>query len=204
MESLSDRYQSITTRIQNRARLCGRDPSEITLIAVTKMHPFETIEALYQLGQRDFGENYVQELISKSRQAREKGYADIRWHFIGHLQSNKVKVLLPEVYAIHSVDSVKLASEVSKKAERPVPIFLEINIDEEESKTGAKPGELLALLRGVRALPQLELQGLMCIPSPEDPKKLRLSFRKVRELGAQMIGARCHNSMGMSDDFEIA
>lgn len=184
--------------------MVGRDPSEITLIAVTKMHPFETVEALYKLGQRDFGENYVQELLEKAALASAQGLNEIRWHFIGHLQSNKVKSLLPVVHAIHSVDSAKLAQEISKRADRKIPVFLEINVDEEASKSGAKPAEILPLFRAVRELPNLEVRGFMCIPEPGDNKKTRLSFRKLRELAAQMIGAKAQCSMGMSDDFEIA
>jgi len=204
VESLKSRFESITRRIDERASQVGRDPASVTLIAVTKMHPFETIEELYRLGQRDFGENYVQELLGKAEQAVARGLTEIRWHFIGHLQSNKVKSLLPIVYAIHSVDSAKLATEISKRAEREIPIFLEINVDEEESKTGAKPAEILALFRAVRDLPNVEVRGFMCIPAPGDNNRTRLSFRKLRDLAAQMIGAKAECSMGMSDDFEIA
>lgn len=204
METLSARFDSIRSRIRERAEKVGRDPATVTLIAVTKMHPFETIEELYRLGQRDFGENYVQELLGKAEQAAARGLSEIRWHFIGHLQSNKVKSLLPVVHAIHSVDSAKLAQEISKRAERKTPIFLEINVDEEESKSGAKPAEILPLFRAVRELPNIEIRGFMCIPAPGDNQRTRLAFRKLRELAAQMIGARAECSMGMSDDFEIA
>src|SRR5690606_37677247 len=114
--------------------------------AVAKTYPLEAIEALYRLGQRDFGENYVQELVSKAEAAAQRGLEGIRWHFVGHLQSNKARMLIPHVHAIHSVDSVRLAEELAKRwrssgREGRLPVFLEVNLSGEETKAGVHPDD---------------------------------------------------------------
>lgn len=179
------------------------------LIAVSKGQPLDKILEAYEAGQRDFGENYVQELTEKAEQVRARGITDLRWHFIGHLQTNKVKQLLPVVSAIHTVGSQRLAQELSKRwassgRENPLPVFLEVNIDREESKGGLDPATVLADFAAMRDLPGLDWRGLMCIPAPEGGRSGE-SFRRLVELEKQCRPATAGElSMGMSDDFEVA
>ena len=175
---------------------------------MSKTRPVEDILELYHLGHRDFGENYVQELIEKSQLILDQGISDIRWHFIGRLQSNKVKLLIPHVFAIHAIDSTKLAHEISKHmiSKRPhekLLGFIAVNIDQEPSKSGLPTDQVIALAQRISGLENLQLGGLMCIPSPE--KDPQIAFRKLRALEEQ-----CHPntngllSMGMTSDFETA
>lgn len=180
----------------------GERAEPVTLIAVSKTQPVEALEKLYKEGQRDFGENYVQELMEKARWFNEKGYFDVRWHFIGHLQSNKVKQIVSLVHCIHSVDSEKLALEIAKRREgEALPIFIQVNIDQEATKSGVSPQDLTALVERVSQLPTLKVLGLMCIPEPSSKN----AFGRLRELEAS---CKPHTlgmlSMGMSQDFEEA
>lgn len=195
----AERLQTIRSRI----------PAGVTLIAVSKTHPLEAIEELYALGQRDFGENYAQEMIEKAAGLRARGYSEIRWHFIGHLQTNKVKLILPHVHAVHSVDSERLAAELSKRhmasqAATKLSIFLEVNIDGEGSKTGVTPSDAPAIAARISAMPGLQLEGLMCIPTKEGSDHA-VPFKALRELERR---CRPHTngklSMGMTSDFEAA
>lgn len=196
MDKLTDRYSQLKERI----------PPAVCLVAVSKTQPAAAIEELYRLGHRDFGENYVQELLEKARELGARGCTGIRWHFIGHLQTNKVKMLLPVVHAIHSVDSVKLGREISKRAERKIPCFLEVNVDGEASKSGFAPAEVRSAAQELAGLQNLDLRGLMCIPAPRPrAAEMKSVFVALRELEKS-----CHPwtqgelSMGMSDDFEMA
>lgn len=199
MAELEKRYREIRARV----------PSSVRLIAVSKTQPASAIQELYRLGQRDFGENYVQELVEKAADLEARGCTEIRWHFIGHLQTNKVKALVPIVHAIHSIDSTKLGREISKRAEaagRKLECFLEINIDEEESKSGFAPDVAAVAAKELSALPGLSLRGLMCIPAPrKDAENLRPVFKRMRKI-EENCRPYTHGelSMGMSDDFEIA
>jgi pyridoxal phosphate enzyme (YggS family) len=180
----------------------------VHLLAVSKGQPAEAIGKLYQQGQRDFGENYVQELLEKASQL-ETLCPEIRWHFIGHLQRNKVKNLVSVVSAIHSVDSVELALEISKRWGQSgrlgnLPVFLEVNIDQEITKSGLVPEQVRAVAQTVSEIPGLSLEGLMAIPSEEGGLTGR-SFRALRELEQLCRPAtRGELSMGMSNDFEAA
>ncbi len=201
---IGENYRSVCARIA-RAAEASQLGQVVSLIAVSKFQPIESVEALYRLGHRDFGENYVQDLIKRAEELKQRGCGELRWHFIGHLQTNKVKALLPYVVSIHSVDSVKLAREISKRwtGVEALPIFVEVNIDEEPSKAGFKSGEVLAGLEEIARLPGILVQGLMCVPSEEgDPGG---AFRKLRELSLR-AGALTQGklSMGMSSDFEVA
>lgn len=177
-------------------------PESVTLVAVSKTHPFEKIKTLYDLGHRDFGENYVQELLSKAEAARAIGITDIRWHMIGHLQTNKVKQVLPVVFLIHTVDSIKLAQEIQKRATRQIPILLEINIDREETKSGFQPDGVNEAVKEISQFQNISLRGLMCIPQPSRHGD---SFRRLKELETTLRPyTQGVLSMGMSEDFESA
>lgn len=205
---LSSRYQEITRRMRAAA-----GTREVTLIAVSKTQPASAIEALYRLGHRDFGENYVQELVEKAAQLAVAGCTDIRWHFIGHLQTNKAKALAPLAHAVHSVDSEKLARELAKRWAQargndasPLPVFIEVNIDREESKSGIAPEAVPTLAAAIASMKALRLQGLMAVPAAQaTPERTTASFAALRDLE---LRCRPHSagllSMGMSDDFELA
>lgn len=183
-----------------------------TLVAVSKTKPIEDILELYNLGHRDFGENYVQELVEKQAQLP----ADIRWHFIGHLQSNKVKYIAPFVHLIHGIDSLKLLKEVNKQGEkqnRIIGVLLQIHIAQEETKFGLDEEELKTLLSGeeVKHLQYISIQGLMGMASFSDDKNLvRREFQTLKKHFDQHAQHQTPNtklqtlSMGMSGDYEIA
>jgi hypothetical protein len=187
----------------------------VTLIAVVKEVESAVIAQLAQLGVTDFGENYVQAGEKKILQLRQVHSAgNIRWHFIGHLQTNKVKKALSLFSSVHSLDSVKLAQEIDKVAKRNgviVPVFVEVNISAEESKFGVAPGELFSLLKEVAPLRDIDVVGLMTMaPFLEDKEKVRPYFRRLRELKDEANSLRIaginlrYLSMGMSSDFEVA
>lgn len=181
-----------------------------TLVAVSKTKPVEDIRALYELGQRDFGENYVQELVDKQAVLP----ADTRWHFIGHLQTNKVKYIAPFVHLIHGIDSLKLLKEVNKQAlknERVIKCLLQVHIAEEETKFGLDEKELYELIHALPELKQVDVRGLMGMGSfSDDPHKVRNEFKTLRMLfdkyKATQNSASPWNvlSMGMSGDYTIA
>ena len=172
------------------------------LIAVSKTRTIEEILEAYNVGIRDFGENHVQELIKK----RELLPKDIRWHMIGHLQTNKVKDLLKDsIYLIHSVDSIKLAKEINKRSSIKQDILLEVNIGEEESKYGFKPSfdELKKVLDEIKDLNNINVVGLMCVaPNTDKPIDNKKYFDKLRILN-EKLGLKVL-SMGMSNDYDVA
>jgi len=184
----------------------------IGLVAVSKTKPVEAIKELYELGQRDFGENYVQELVDKEQQLPK----DIRWHFIGHLQSNKVKFIAPFVYLIHGIDSFKLLKEVNKQAEkngRVINVLLQVHIAEEETKFGLNENELRELMNSssLKELNHVRICGLMGMASfTEDEEKIRKEFHYLKSLfdkfaQLQTLNSRLQTlSMGMSSDYRIA
>jgi PLP dependent protein len=188
--------------------------NEVTLVAVSKTKPAEAIKELYDLGQRDFGENYVQELVDKQQQLPQ----DIRWHFIGHLQSNKIKYIAPFVYLIHGVDSIKLLKEVDKqgtKTNRIINVLLQVHIADEETKFGMGEDELDELLNPSSGkLPELKnvnIRGLMGMASFTDDKtKVRSEFKYLKSLFNKYAQLQTSNfklqtlSMGMSGDYTIA
>ncbi len=206
--SLADNLEKVQQRIRAACERAGRDPDSVLLLAVSKSHPPETIMAAAGCGQVFFGENKVQEAKAKIPLCSGK----VRWHFIGHLQSNKCRDAVELFEMIQSVDSLALAREINKRAEaaaRTLPVLLEVNVAGEASKFGCPPEKLLADLQELNALPRLELQGLMTVPPwTADPEKVRPHFRRLRELKAQAevaLGAPlAHLSMGMSGDFETA
>jgi PLP dependent protein len=185
------------------------DSKNITLVAVSKTKPVEDIQALYELGHRDFGENYVQELVEKAGRLP----ADIRWHFIGHLQSNKVKFILPFVHLIHGVDSFKLLKEINKqsqKLDKTTACLLQVHIAQEETKFGLDENELKELLHEFAALPgrYVNIHGLMGMASFTDNmdtvraefKKLKSTYDQLKTQDSKFITL----SMGMSNDYKVA
>ena len=187
-------------RIARAAGRARRDPAEITLLAVTKVFPAKVTREAYELGLRQFGENYVQEFERKAPEVAD--LAEARFHLIGHLQSNKSKKAAELFQVIQTVDSPKLARRLND-AGRALDVMLEVKLSEEDAKSGADPAALLELIEGVRACANLRLLGLMTMPPwTEDPEASRPYFRRLREL-ADRHGLR-QLSMGMSHDLEAA
>ena len=208
--SVCDIYKSVEEKVIQACKRAGRDPSEVTLIAVSKTKPISMIEELLPLGVRDFGENKVQELTEKA----EILSPEIRWHMIGHLQRNKVKYVVDKACLIHSVDSLRLAEEISKEAgkkNRTASVLLEVNVAGEESKFGIAPEEALPLAKEIAGLPHIQIKGLMTIaPYTEDPENNRNFFRDLRKLSVDIAQENIDNvtmnvlSMGMTGDYEVA
>jgi hypothetical protein len=200
MGTLRERLAAVRERIERAADRARRDPGEITLLAVTKVFPAKVIREAYELGLREFGENYVQEFERKAPEVAD--LAEARFHLIGHLQSNKSKRAAELFQVIQTVDSPKLARRLNDVG-RPLDIMLEVRLSEEEAKSGAGPEELAELSEAVRACGNLRLLGLMTMPPwTEDPETSRPYFRRLREL-AELHGLS-QLSMGMSHDLEVA
>ncbi|MGD0499818.1 MAG: YggS family pyridoxal phosphate-dependent enzyme [Bryobacteraceae bacterium] len=198
--SLQERLLAVRERIAQAARRARRDPAEITLLAVTKIFPAEAIREAYALGLREFGENYVQEFEGKFQQTN--GLDGARFHFIGHLQSNKAKRAAELFQVIQTVDSPKVARRLDE-AGRALDVMLEVKLSPEGAKSGADPVDLPALIDAVRACPNLRLVGLMTMPPwSDDAEASRPYFRRLRELAERhgLTGL----SMGMSHDLETA
>ncbi|MBV9504895.1 MAG: YggS family pyridoxal phosphate-dependent enzyme [Acidobacteriia bacterium] len=199
-ENLQAKLESVQERILRAAERARRDPAQVLLLAVTKVFPAGVIQDGYELGLRDFGENYIQEFETKAPQVRSLPGA--RFHLIGHLQSNKSRRGVELFDVIQTVDSAKLAKRLNE-AGKPIDVMLEVKLSPEEAKSGASPSELPDLIAAVRALPNLRLLGLMTMPPwSREPEASRPFFRQLREL-ADQHGCR-QLSMGMSNDFEVA
>lgn len=208
--TLQDNYNSVNNEIKMACERSGRNTDDIVLIAVSKTKPVEMLQQIYDCGCRDFGENKVQELIDKYDRLPK----DIRWHMIGHLQTNKVKYLVDKVYMIHSVDSYKLANEISKEAVKKgvtVKVLLEVNVAEEESKFGITSEETLSFYNEVSVLPNIEVCGLMTIaPYVENCEENRQYFVKLHQLNIDIASQKKDNdyrkllSMGMTGDYQVA
>lgn len=205
--AIAGRYAAIRESIALAAARAGRDPDEITLIAVSKTMPAESVRAAHALGIAEFGENRVQELLAKSELLSD---LPLRWHLIGHLQTNKVRAVLPRVIAIHSVDSIRLAEAIQAHAdpERSVDVLIQVNTSGEGTKFGTAPAEAAELARAVSGLPALRLRGLMTLgPFTDDQKAIRRAFcrlREVRDTIRSSVPGVDWLSMGMSGDYEIA
>ncbi|MCP4804238.1 MAG: YggS family pyridoxal phosphate-dependent enzyme [Proteobacteria bacterium] len=199
---IPDRLRAIRSRIDAACVAAGRDPADVRLVAVSKTKPSSMIREAYAAGQRDFGENYAQELRDKAAELVD--LTELRWHFIGHLQRNKVKyVAKASAQLVHAVDSVKLGMEIAKR-QPGASVLVEVNIGGEQSKHGVTPADTLALAGELDALPGLTCAGLMCIPPPGSGPE---SFAALGELFAagQAQGLPFTElSMGMSGDFEDA
>jgi hypothetical protein len=200
----------VENRIEEACKRCGRDRSEVTLIAVSKTKPAEMIREAYQSGIRDFGENKVQEICDKYEQLPE----DIRWHMIGHLQRNKVKQVIDKAVLIHSVDSVRLAEQIEEEAAKKgicVDILLEVNVADEESKFGFRLEETEQAIRDISVFPHISIKGLMTIaPFVENSEQNRPVFKELNQFYVDMQRKNIDNvnmnmlSMGMTGDYEIA
>lgn len=200
ISTLEQRLAEVQGRIARAAVRARRDPAEILLLAVTKVFPPEAIRNAYALGLRDFGENYVQEFERKAPEVKQ--LAGARFHFIGHLQSNKSHRAAELFDVVQTIDSPKLARRLND-AGRPLDVMIEVKLSPEDAKSGAGPADLPSLLDAVGACPNLRLLGLMTMPPwSEDPEASRPYFRQLREL-AQAHGVR-GLSMGMSHDLETA
>ena len=210
MSEIREAYDRIRAGVDEACCRAGRNPREVTLIAVSKTKPEEMIRDLAEYGVRDFGENKVQELCRKE----ESLGLPLNWHLIGHLQRNKVRQVLGKACLIHSVDSLRLAEEIEKEAakrEMEVQILLEVNIGAEESKSGVSPEEVLLLAEQISALPHVKIRGLMCVaPAAEDPEEVRPFFRRMRELAIRIRDKELPGvfmeelSMGMTGDYQVA
>lgn len=196
-------YQDVLDRTASAARRAGRDPSAITVVAVSKSKPVSAIESLYELGHRDFGENRAQEMSEKAGLLP----ADIRWHFVGALQSNKARLVRPITYLLHSMDRESLAGAWIKGNGLPPPVLVEVNTGREPQKSGVLPEAAAALIDRLTAL-GLVVRGLMAIPPmADDPEQQRPHFEALRRLRDAMAGDHpelVELSMGMTDDFEVA
>lgn len=197
--TVAENLARVRARIDAAARRAGRDPASVRLLAVSKTQDASAVRAAHAAGQRDFGENYVQEMIEKAA-----GLADlegIRWHFIGHLQRNKVAAALGVARTLHSVDSARLADAIGKRATAPVEVYVEVNVAGEAQKTGCTPADLPAVLEAIRAHPRLVLRGLMTVPPfADDPEASRPFFRALQSLRGDLPEI----SMGMTADLEVA
>lgn len=208
--SISDRLARIHTRMHEACARCGRDPETVQLIAVSKKKPASMIDAAARAGQYLFGESYVQEFCDKEAEVNEK----VCWHFVGALQSNKVKYLRGKVDMIHAVDRFSLAREINKqwrKIDTTIDVLIQVNLAAEESKAGVAPQDVEDLVQRVAELPHLRIRGLMTLPPiAEDPEETRSWFRQLRELAHRIDALHLPGvgmdtlSMGMSNDFEVA
>lgn len=207
---ISNNIENVLSNISAAAKRSAYKP-ETVLIAVSKTKPIEAIEEAYACGIRDFGENKVQELVEKYEHLPK----DIRWHMIGHLQRNKVKYIVDKVYMIHSVDSLRLAQEISKEAVKKqvdVKILVEVNVAGEETKFGTTDSaECVTLVKQIAKLPNVVVKGLMTVaPFTENEENNRLFFAKLRQLAVDIKKENIDNicvdilSMGMSGDYEVA
>lgn len=201
-------------RIEAAAQRAGRDPAEITLIAVSKTKPVEMIYEAYRSGVAAFGENYAQELCEKYNELNESGLKDVEWHMIGHIQTNKVRQIIGKTKLIHSLDSLRLAAEIQRFAEKTgetVNTLIEVNVAREYTKQGFYPEETRNAVEAVAAHKNVKVLGLMTsAPLTDDPESNRVYFRRLRELYIDIKENCIHNydmcflSMGMSGDFEVA
>jgi len=207
---ITENLEQVRKNIQDACRSVGRDPEEVTLIAVSKTKPVELLQEAYQAGAGDFGENKVQEIMDKYPQLP----SDIRWHMIGHLQRNKVKYIVDKAAMIHSVDSLRLAQTIEQEAAKhdvQVPILLEVNVAEEDSKFGLKMDEVLPLIEAIAEFPHIRVCGLMTIaPYVENAEENRMFFRQLKKLSVDIAAKNINNvsmsvlSMGMTGDYQVA
>ncbi|WP_035383353.1 YggS family pyridoxal phosphate-dependent enzyme [Ferriphaselus sp. R-1] len=207
MTTITSNWQAVHAAIAAAARAAGRDPATVDLLAVSKTFPASAVREAYAVGQRAFGENYVQEAVEKMAELAD---LPIEWHFIGPIQSNKTRSIAEHFAWVHGVDRPKIAARLSEQRPAGLPplnICLQVNISGEDSKSGVRPGEVEALAQAIAGLPNLRLRGLMAIPAPASGETERAPFARMRELQQQLNahGFRLDTlSMGMSHDFAAA
>lgn len=207
---VKENYNYVKQQVEETAKACGRDPKEITLIAVSKTKPLENIEELIEIGVEDFGENKVQELCDKYEHVSQP----VRFHLIGHLQTNKVKYIVDKACLIHSVDSLKLAQTIQKEAAKRqviAQILIEVNVAEEDSKFGLHTEDVIPFIQEISTMPNLHVNGLMTIaPFVDDPEDNRQYFRTLKQLSLDITSKNIDNidmnvlSMGMTNDYKVA
>jgi PLP dependent protein len=209
---LAERFADVKSRISTTIQRCGRDPREVTLIAISKTHPPGLVKSLVDLGATDLGENRVQEAEEKIPQVGRSG---VRWHLVGHLQANKARRAVSLFDVIHSLDSTELARRLDRlcaeEGKQSLQLLIQVDLGHEETKSGIDERELPQLVETLRGLERLELIGLMTLPPFfDDPEQARPYFRRLRELRNELAreGAfgerRGELSMGMTNDFEVA
>lgn len=207
---IKENLDQVRENIKMACEAAGRKNSDVTLIAVSKTKPVSMLMEAYECGCREFGENKVQELVDKY----EVMPKDIKWHMIGHLQRNKVKYIVDKASLIHSVDSLKLAQEISKEAIKKdvqVSILIEVNVAGEDTKFGVKPEDTEKLVREIALLPGIHIEGLMTIaPYVDDPEDNRQYFEQLKQLSVDINRKNIDNvnmnvlSMGMTGDYIVA
>lgn len=210
MADIKENLANVRKNIEESCKKVGRDVSEVTLITVSKTKPLSDLRIAYEEGSRDFGENKVQELVSKI----DEMPSDVKWHLIGHLQRNKVKYIAGKVAMIHSVDSYRLAEEINVQAKKNscvIPILIEINIAGEDTKFGIKPEEAEELIREISELENVKVSGLMTIaPNVANPEENRAYFKAMKDLFVDISTKNIDNvemkvlSMGMTNDYTVA
>ena len=210
MADIKENLANVRKNIEDACKKVGRDVSEVTLITVSKTKPLSDLRIAYEEGSRDFGENKVQELVSKI----DEMPSDVKWHLIGHLQRNKVKYIAGKVPMIHSVDSYRLAEEINVQAKKNscvIPILIEINIAGEDTKFGIKPEEAEELIREISELENVKVSGLMTIaPNVANPEENRAYFKAMKDLFVDISSKNIDNvemkvlSMGMTNDYTVA
>jgi len=213
MNDLQLNLLEIQENIARAARKAGRRPEDITLVGVTKTIPPERIKEALALGVSNFGENRVQEFLSKYEEVIDKNLTT-NWHMIGHLQTNKVRFIIDKVKLIHSVDSLRLAQKINKCAEQnkcKINVLIEINIANENTKQGVLPENAMEFIEQIHQLSNIHTNGLMCIaPYVEDPEENRIHFKKMYKLFVDIQQKKMHNvdmhflSMGMTGDYQVA
>ncbi|HXB55840.1 MAG TPA: YggS family pyridoxal phosphate-dependent enzyme [Vicinamibacteria bacterium] len=209
---IADRVAAVRERIHRAAARAGRSPDDVVLVAVTKTHPPEVVREAFAAGLRDFGENRVQEAEEKVQALAELRTAGIRWHLVGHLQSNKARKAVPLFDLVHSLDDAELGrrlDRIGSDEARVVRTLVQVDLAGEGTKSGLPEAALLPTLEALRGLPSLRIEGLMVLPPfSEDPERTRPYFRRLRELRdrarAQSLLSGTDLSMGMSHDFEVA
>jgi PLP dependent protein len=209
---IADRVAAVRERIHRAAARAGRSPDDVVLVAVTKTHPPEVVREAFAAGLRDFGENRVQEAEGKVRALADLRTAGVRWHLVGHLQSNKARKAAPLFDLVHSLDDADLGRRLDRigtEEARVVRAFVQVDLAGEGTKSGLPEAAILATLEALRGLPSLRIEGLMVLPPfSEDPERTRPYFRRLRALRdqarAQSLLLGSDLSMGMSHDFEVA
>jgi len=208
MSNIEKNLQTVKDRISRVCERTSRPVDSVKLVAVSKKMPASSIRKAFDCGQFSFGENYAQEFRDKNNELCD---LCIDWHFIGHLQKNKVKYVAPKAKMIETIDSLKIAEVINAKATDKIDCLIEVNIGDESSKAGTDIAEIENIARGIAALPNLDLRGLMIIPPYEiDPEDSRPHFKKLKEM-LELLNERLplekpltELSMGMSHDFEVA